>query len=332
MHRLTSSIRRPVQRQGADWYILITLLSFASSVTLTRLFLQLTGYPQIGGGEFHIAHVLWGGLLLFIAALLPLVFANRWALTWDALLGGIGVGLFIDEVGKFITTSNNYFSPLAAPIIYALFLVTVMLYQQIRRPFSRDVRVELYKALDALEEILEHDLDQGEREEMENRLKFVVDNGKDLELRRFALILLDYTAADTLPIVPNRAGWTKRLIKWFAQIEVRFLSQNRLRAVLGGGLFALGLVTIFNIVRALPYGTANSLNQLLLEFINTGKVHDMSGLNWVLARMALESSVGLILIIASTFNNHSISNFRPGFGISCSGTITHHGEFAHLLF
>jgi hypothetical protein len=128
MQRFTSYIRRPVRRHGAEQYMLVTLLSFAASVTLTRLFLAMTGYPQLGGGELHIAHALWGGLFLFIAALLPLLYANRWVYLAGAILAGLGVGLFIDEIGKFITQSNNYFYPLAAPIVYAFFLATTMLY------------------------------------------------------------------------------------------------------------------------------------------------------------------------------------------------------------
>ena len=62
------------------------MLSFAASVALTRLFLDLTGYPRLGGEGFHFAHVLWGGLALFIAALLPLIFANRWVYLADAIL------------------------------------------------------------------------------------------------------------------------------------------------------------------------------------------------------------------------------------------------------
>ena len=42
-------------RQGAEDYLLVTLLAFAFSVAGTRLFLELTGYPQLGGGEIHIA-------------------------------------------------------------------------------------------------------------------------------------------------------------------------------------------------------------------------------------------------------------------------------------
>ncbi|KWX00084.1 hypothetical protein C3Y87_00420 [Carbonactinospora thermoautotrophica] len=38
-----------------------------STVLLTRAYLAATGCPQIGGGGLHIAHVLWGGLLMLVA-------------------------------------------------------------------------------------------------------------------------------------------------------------------------------------------------------------------------------------------------------------------------
>jgi hypothetical protein len=69
----------------------------------------VTGYPQIGNDVLHIAHALWGGLLLLVALMLPLAFANRRFLQASAWLGGVGAGLFIDEVGKFITQANDYF-------------------------------------------------------------------------------------------------------------------------------------------------------------------------------------------------------------------------------
>ena len=130
MNILSNRIRRPVERDGAAFYVFLTLLSFGLSVVFTRLFLQLTGYPQVGGKTLHIAHLLWGGLFLFIAALAMLVFANRWVYRLGAILSGLGVGLFIDEVGKFITRSNDYFYPPAAPIIYAFFLIVVPECQQ----------------------------------------------------------------------------------------------------------------------------------------------------------------------------------------------------------
>lgn len=66
-----------VQHDNAPKYILTMVASFAATVVVTRYYLEWVGYPQIGGGELHIAHLLWGGLTLFIVGLLPLIFANR---------------------------------------------------------------------------------------------------------------------------------------------------------------------------------------------------------------------------------------------------------------
>ncbi len=104
-----NTTRTPVKRPFAETYILISLTAFALTVVITRVFLQLAGYPQVGNSVLHIAHAIWGGLLLFVAVLVTLLLANRWAVTASAVLSGIGVGLFIDEVGKFITQKNDYF-------------------------------------------------------------------------------------------------------------------------------------------------------------------------------------------------------------------------------
>jgi hypothetical protein len=82
------TVRSAVKRSRAESYLLISLTAFAGSVIVTRLFLALTGYPQIGNSVLHIAHALWGALLLVAAVLLPLILANGWAFALSALLAG----------------------------------------------------------------------------------------------------------------------------------------------------------------------------------------------------------------------------------------------------
>jgi hypothetical protein len=242
--RLTSHMRRPVKRQGAEQYVLLSLFSFAASVTLTRAFLQLTGFPQVGGGDFHIAHALWGGLLLYIASLLPVVIANRWVYAAGAALAGIGVGLFIDEVGKFITQSNDYFYPLAAPIVYAFFLLTVVLYLRVRRPPSRSARTELFSALDGLEEVLEQDLDPVERAALEERLQYVIANSQRPDLTKLAEDLLEFLRHETVTLTPHRPSLMARSRQRWLTAQERWLPRRRWRLLLVAGLAGLSMVTL----------------------------------------------------------------------------------------
>jgi hypothetical protein len=103
---------------------LTTLLVCAvATVVFTRAILSATGYPQVGGAKLHIAHVLYGGLLLLAALVCTLSFLNPATKAVAAVIGGVGFGLFIDEVGKFLTKDVNYFYRPAIAIIYVAFLV-----------------------------------------------------------------------------------------------------------------------------------------------------------------------------------------------------------------
>ena len=240
--------RSPVKREGAERYLLITLVSFACTVILVRLFLQLTGFPQIGNGVLHIAHVLWGGLLLFVAALLPTIFSNRWVYTLGALFGGIGVGLFIDEVGKFITQTNDYFFPFAAPVIYAFFLLTVLIYLQVRRPTRPDSRVELYHALDQIMELIENDLDENEQADLERRLLRVITEPQYAEHARLAEALLSVLNSDTLRVVePPKRRW-ELLLERLEALEKRLFTERRYRLLLVLGLAVAGIGALLDLV------------------------------------------------------------------------------------
>lgn len=99
------------------------LVSAVVSLLLIRTALALSGFPQVGGGGLHIAHMLWGGLLMLLSLLLLLGFVGRAVQFTAAIASGIGFGTFIDEVGKFVTSDNNYFFRPAVALIYVVFVL-----------------------------------------------------------------------------------------------------------------------------------------------------------------------------------------------------------------
>jgi hypothetical protein len=293
---------RPVKRAGARRYLLLSLLSFAGSVVLTRLFLSLTGYPQIGGRTLHIAHVLWGGLLLFIASLLPLMLANRWAFAVSGVLSGVGVGLFIDEVGKFITQNNNYFYPPAAPIIYGFFLLVVLLYSEVGRPPHRDARSELYRAVDGLEEVFDHDLSDRERAELEARLSYVADQTEQPDLARLAVVLLDFIRSDAVALIAPNPGLWSRMVGSVRGLAARWLHKRPLKWALVIGMGLLGGLWLLNLLLwvALSASTAQVAGSVVPQRIIltlTGPVHAGEGPVWLLIRLGLEAAVGISLLV-----------------------------------
>ena len=293
-------VHKPVKREGAEKYLLYTLLSFAISVAMTRLFLELAGYPQLGNSELHIAHVLWGGLLLFIASLLPIILANRWVYIVNAICAGVGVGLFIDEVGKFITQSNDYFYPAAAPIIYAFFLITVLIYFQVRKPPIRDARSELYRALESIEDVLDHDLDIQEHERLVARLKYVSENADHPDLSNLASNLLDLISSDVINTTPYIPSFWLRWKNNLRKFEKRWITPERLRLILASGLLALGLVTLVKLGKFVwDLLITSQLQEMVNEFVINSQAYSSSAIGWFYTRLILEAIVSLMLLAAA---------------------------------
>jgi len=107
---------------GADMLEMFLVFAIAT-ILVTRGFLALMGWPQLGGGGLHIAHMLWGGLGMLVALILLFSFWSPALRNGAAVVGGIGFGLFIDELGKFITSDNNYFFQPTIAVIYVVFIL-----------------------------------------------------------------------------------------------------------------------------------------------------------------------------------------------------------------
>ena len=171
-----------------------------------RFILRITGYPSLGGARFHIAHMLWGGLLMAAALLICLSFLGNRTRLLAALLGGVGFGTFIDEIGKFITRDNNYFYQPSISLIYIMFVLIYLAFRdlQMRSGISREEY--LVNAINDLEEAVINDLQPEERERALGYLGAIAEKD-DLTLRLAALI-------EEASVQPHPDGWLRRIRRY----------------------------------------------------------------------------------------------------------------------
>jgi hypothetical protein len=143
----------------------VFFVSSVATILLVRAILAATGWPQLGGGKIHFAHLLWGGVGMLLAFILFMAMQGR---LWDflaTLSAGIGFGLFLDELGKFITSDNDYFFQPAVAIMYVLFVVLFFLFRWLGRVDRMGPETALVNSFDFAKEAVMRSMNAGERDE-----------------------------------------------------------------------------------------------------------------------------------------------------------------------
>ena len=293
---------RPIRNLYAHSNVLLMLLAFGISVVGTRLFLELTGYPQLGNDTLHIAHALWGGVLLVVAVLLTLTYVNRWIFQLAAVFAGAGVGLFIDEIGKFITQNNDYFFPAAAPLIYVFYLLTVFAYLYIRRSSTEDARAEMYDVLVLVQEVLDDNLEVSEHAYLVEKLERVRGQTARRDLSILAESLLRYLQSDAVNVIPDHDRWLERWLRRWRDWEDRWFGRVTSRRALVAALALLATNAFLQttVLLAFIFNRGAVTNSLLMElFEENPLVRGVTSLNWFLVSVALEFLMGVLLALSS---------------------------------
>ena len=289
-----------VERDQSPILILISVVSFATTVALVRLFLELTGYPQVGGGTLHIAHLLWGGLAMFVGLFVVLIWDNPGALFLTALLSGVGIGLFIDEVGKFITKTNDYFFPAAAPIVYGFFLVVLLVYLFVRRRRKPDPRRAMVLALDELKEIVYGEVDEVEGERILDNLALARQN-EDLHVVAIAASLHDQFVSQRAAFAEYQPGLFKRmshtLKRWGLKLGQKWHRRLIILGLILNAISALALLVIVLVFLVYP-DTSQVVEQLSTSLVEAATAADAGGVAGQLIHGFLNVVIGLTALVA----------------------------------
>ena len=62
-----------VRRVQAAGQFEVFFVAAVGTILIVRAALALTGWPQLGGGKIHFAHLLWGGLGMLIGIVLFII-------------------------------------------------------------------------------------------------------------------------------------------------------------------------------------------------------------------------------------------------------------------
>ncbi len=253
----------------------IFLLSAVSSLLAVRFYLHVTGYPQVGGDTLHIAHMLWGGLLMLAALTIVLTYLGAWSQRLAALVGGAGFGVFIDEIGKFITHDNDYFFRPAVGIIYLIFAGLYLLFCYLTREHKLTSREYQLNALAQLEEAVAADMDPSEKARVMELLDKA--DGRSALTRQLKQLV---GSLDVAP--PPRPGWLERLSLFLDDRYRRFWLRRESRqvvrlvfglqaALLTVGVLSLAYANVDDVLAALA-GDAGYQRQLLIGQMLAGSV------------------------------------------------------------
>ncbi len=162
---------RPIARNDdASSLLESSLVAAVSSFLAVRFLLAVTHNAQIGGSGLHIAHMLPGGLLMLAALMLLMIYLDRWVHHVAAIIGGFGFGIFIDEIGKFVTADNDYFFRPAVALIYIVFVIVFLVGRTLvgrRRLSSAE---SLANALDLVESTIGHPIEPDDRARIDRLL------------------------------------------------------------------------------------------------------------------------------------------------------------------
>lgn len=279
-------IRRPFIRSiEADRRLEAFLVTAVASILAIRFTLEMTGYPQLGGGGLHIAHVLLGGFFMMASIVILLAYLDEYSRDLAAVIGGFGFGAFIDELGKFITCDNDYFFQPTIALIYITFVLLYLGFQAING--KRDLTPE-ERAINVLEIAKSAILNDMDIQDRHRALDLLQDGDPPHPLAPALKEMLDATLA-----VPAQSPGTYKRLKETARRI--YLGLVRKRWFTTAVVAAFVLVSLLSLLDTLVLVTIKMLESMLeMELVSLTTTEWLSTASLALAALMVLRGVLII--------------------------------------
>ena len=190
-----------IRRENASDLVLIMMTWALATVLWTRFYLKMMGWPTISFGEWHIAHVLWGGLLMIVAMMMVMITYGQKILRTAAMIFGIGWGLFIDEIGKYLTKNNDYWFQPAIIFIYISFVGLFLLYRYLEKSEPMNDKSNLYSILAQLESVAEGEMTKKQKVLLIGKINHLLKTESDAKTKYFIKELKSFVKIGLCPSV-----------------------------------------------------------------------------------------------------------------------------------
>ncbi|HOZ80924.1 MAG TPA: hypothetical protein PK370_01750 [Candidatus Woesebacteria bacterium] len=248
------------KRDDGGELILLMITWGILSLFGTRFFLMMTGYPQLGNGNWHIAHALWGGAFMVAGLICLLGFNGENARRSGSVLGGIGLGLFLDELGKYLTADNNYWFRPAVVFIYLIFIGLFFIYLRIKKFNDNDPTNLLFAIWERYEKALDESLEPSDLKKIKLSLKKLTNKNlsvnQKLIVNLFEKVKLKEDRIERYSFFENlEKGWRLSYDKIFKRKLVRIIMW-----------MYCGFWSIDKIADAIRIGLSSEKLEMLLKF------------------------------------------------------------------
>jgi len=229
-------LRRPLRNDDALLFLESFIVAAVVSLLSIHWFLALTGFPKVGGGGLHIAHMLWGGALMLAALLLLFAYLGRPTQHVAAVIAGLGFGTFIDEIGKFVTADNDYFFRPAVALIYVILVSLFIAGRTLVGHRALSQREALANALDLLQARIDGPIEDDDQARIE-RLLGQADPRSELvaSIRRYLV---------ELPKRPDVKAWWETIPRWIEDVYHRIAVDPRFARLLTAAVIVYAAIAV----------------------------------------------------------------------------------------